>query len=166
MLVARRTSSDTHFLCPYCGNLYKLDEEPATRDHIVARAQWREFRHTTRYKESLRGFRNYPNPENDPKNLIYCCFRCNRIKSDMLYIPNWSASGRYRLWGNLDLKVHAQYFYSWVDTFIEYFARRKGVYPETSWDNHYVLTNLDKLYEFKRSYEERLREDHWYIDDP
>lgn len=165
MLVARRTQDDTHFICPYCGKLFSFDDPCATKDHVVARAQWKLYKNTTRYRESLHGLVYYPNPENDPKNLIWSCFRCNRIKSDMLYIPDWKVRGRYRWWGVLDLRMHAQYFYEWADTFIEYYARQRPLYKINSWDHMYIETSIEKLYRFKAEYEQRLRDDHWYLDE-
>lgn len=164
MLLYRHTDDKAFCLCPYCGKLIKPSSKGCARDHIVPKALWDKFKTTTRFKEYMCGYMPHPLPEENSRNLIYCCQSCNRRKSDALYIPDWVKGGKFERWSPIDLKEHALYFYKWVDLFIEHYARQKSIYR---YDRSYVIycTNvLDSLREFKVQYNARLSEDHWDID--
>lgn len=163
MLLSRRTESSTHCLCPYCGKLIELDTWDCVRDHVVPRALWRQFKTTTRFNEYMHGYSRYPLPENDYRNLVYCCRSCNLSKSNALYIPAWNGSAMFRHWGIYDLHEHADYFYRWSDVFIEYFTHQKYLYRTDSSYVLYCTNTTDKLTAFKSEYLRRLKENDWEI---
>ena len=164
MLVSRRTPNDTHCLCPYCGKLFRLDDPVITRDHVIAKSLWRGFRETKSYAKIMSDGRNYPVPEDNPNNLVYSCFSCNRSKSDLFYVPNWSRDGNYGLWGIHDLHTHADYFYEWSKVFIEYFARQAELNFNLKWYYEYCNKQVDKLYIFRAEYTRRVRMNNWLFD--
>ena len=160
MLFEHYSKYPVNFICPYCGRLFPMCD--ATIDHIMPKSEWGRIKQTKYFRK----WHDSSEPTSgDWRNKIYSCRCCNRNKSNTIYVPNWDVCGNFRYWSKSDLMLYATYFYYWRKEFLYYFRNladaNKG-YSDSAYERYISL--ISEIQEFIAEYEQRAKEDNWYID--